>query len=493
MKKQEINILWLKRDLRLRDHLPLQRAMDEVFPLLIIYCFEPSVIANPQYDVRHWRFVWESLKDFNGQLESFSGKVYVFHSEVLDVFSGLLERFTIRSIFSHEETGLKVTYDRDKAVTKFCKTNKITWQEFQNNGVVRGLRNREGWFENWYKLMVQPIEKADWTKYIPCLLEPEFYEKIRGESLPETFKQPEPAFQPGGESKAFKYLQSFLNSRVKNYSRHISKPAESRRSCSRLSPYIAWGNLSVRQVYQIAKATKKGSPFKFGFKGFMERLRWHCHFIQKFEMEDRMEFESINRGYDALEKNDNRTLLEAWKKGQTGYPLVDACMRCLIATGYINFRMRAMLASFLTHLLWQHWKEGADYLASLFLDFEPGIHYPQFQMQAGVTGINTVRIYNPVKQSLDHDPEGLFIKTWVPELAVISAPLIHQPWNITPLEAKIYHFQPGKDYPQPVVPLEESARVARDKIWGHRKEALVQKERRRILARHTIPRKKRRK
>ncbi|MDZ7756530.1 MAG: FAD-binding domain-containing protein [Rhodohalobacter sp.] len=167
---------------------------------------------------------------------------------------------------------------------------------------------------------------------------------------------------------------------------------------------------------------------------------------------------------------------EAWRTGQTGFPMVDACMRSVNATGYLNFRMRAMLVSFLTHHLWLDWPKGSLHLAKQFLDFEPGIHYSQFQMQASTMGVNTIRIYNPVKQGYDHDPDGTFIREWVDELKGVPTELIHEPWKMSGMEQEMYECRIGVDYPEPIIPdIKESYKHASSVLWSKKGSKEVKK------------------
>ncbi|WP_154856620.1 cryptochrome/deoxyribodipyrimidine photo-lyase family protein [Cyclobacterium xiamenense] len=481
---EEITLVWLKRDLRLRDHAPLKGAIERGLPILLVYVAEPSLLQADQSDNRHWRFVWEGLCDLNQSLAPVGTKVLTLYSEVLAALQTIQRHVRIRYLYSHQETGIRLTYERDKAVTVYCREQGISWCEWPQQGVQRGRKNRSGWSEQWDAFMHQPLEDPDWKR--ATFLNPDRLDFLR-----DLFWQQPPApnpagMQQGGEKKAQRYLRSFLEGRVRDYSRHISKPEASRRSCSRLSPYLAWGNLSVRQVFQATETLRKSGVHAGQIRNFQSRLRWHCHFIQKFEMEPRMELAPINTGFSDYGYDKNPVLLEAWKQGTTGLPLVDACMRCLTATGYLNFRMRAMLVSFLTHQLNLDWREGAAHLARLFLDFEPGIHYPQLQMQAGVTGINQVRIYNPIKQSREQDPEGLFIKKWVPELADIPFPHFHEPWKMSPIEQQFYRFKPGETYPLPVVDPELASKKARDAIWKAQSLPQVKADAKRILAKHTL-------
>ncbi|WP_411895481.1 deoxyribodipyrimidine photo-lyase/cryptochrome family protein [Winogradskyella sp. A2] len=483
--KEHINVVWLKRDLRLQDNEAISNALKIGKPTLLLYVFEHILLNDEHYSERHFNFIKESLRDINEQLRPFNTKVLTVTSDIQSAFNLIQEFYKIDAIYSHAETGLLVTYNRDKEFTRYCRNNIIQWKESKNNGVERGLVNRDNWFENWENYMNQDLEVFQPLEN--QLLSFDTIHQLESVINTADLNTPtETPFQKGGSKMGWKYANSFFENRHEEYMTNISKPEASRTSCSRLSPYISWGNMSIRQVFQKGKALKTGSKDKRHIGAFLSRLRWQAHFIQKFEMEHTMENASVNKGYHKLKKSISEDYQIAWREGQTGFPLVDASMRCLIETGYVNFRMRAMLVSFFTHILWQPWQDASAHLSQQFLDFEPGIHFPQLQMQAGETGINNLRIYNPTVNGHKHDPDAVFIKKWVPELALLDTAFIHEPYLMTELEQGLYNFKLGKDYPYPIVDIKENRKRASDILWNMKKDPEVVRESNRILKRHTI-------
>ena len=481
MSKQEINIVWLKRDLRSQDHLPLHLAEQSDLPYLIIFVFEPLMIAYPDTSLRHLQFQYQSIIQLNKKLIAYNKEVVVLNTDMATVLDTIQSQYTIKTIFSYQETGIQLTYDRDQLVKKYCQVNQIAWKESQRDGIVRGIKNRVGWDKQWYATMHQPVMVNQFKAQAYLPLNHTFH---LSDTLIASLTTYPSSYQPAGEDFAFKYLQTFVSGRGQNYSKHISKPNESRTSCGRISPYLSWGNISIKQAYQFIYNASKETKHKSSFANMLTRLKWHCHFMQKFEVDCSYETKCINAGYELLEHPTNQAYIAAWKEARTGFPLVDACMKCLQETGWINFRMRAMLVSFFCHHLYQDWRAATHHLAQLFLDYEPGIHYPQFQMQAGTTGINTIRMYNPIKQSMDHDPEGIFIKKWLPELRPLPKALLHEPYKMSLMEQEMYEVTIGKDYPFPIVDIELAGKEARKKIWGHKTNDLVGQENKRILATH---------
>jgi deoxyribodipyrimidine photo-lyase len=361
---------------------------------------------------------------------------------------------------------------RDQAIRRWCRENAVIWTETQQYAVQRGHWGRRGWTEFADDFFKQPLKHPQLNQLKALELQTThqaFAFKCR--QLPSSWLGSDNHYQPGGERAAKSELNSFLTERLGQYCFHISKPDTSRVFSSRLSAYLAYGNLSLRSVLH----TLKTQPTSRHQRAFYSRIRWHCHFVQKFESDCRIEFEPLNPAYQALLEEQQASLnpvqqadyFAAWASGNTGYPLVDACMRALLNSGFVNFRMRAMLVSMACHHLQLDWKAVALHLTRHFLDFDPGIHYPQIQMQAGLTGFNTLRIYNPVQQSLKQDADASYIREFVPELSGYPVPLQHQPWLITPMEALMFaELTPG--YANPIIDIKETGRAARERLWRWR-------------------------
>tara|TARA_Y100001978_G_scaffold12117_1_gene9664 strand:+ start:5155 stop:6651 length:1497 start_codon:yes stop_codon:yes gene_type:complete len=449
---QEVNILWFKKDLRLVDNEALLESSKE-FRILPIYVVEKDLWKQKSHSDRQWQFCKECLKDLQKDLEYLGQPLIIRTGNVVEAFEQIKKDFEIKGIYSHQETGDLYTFQRDKEVKEWAQKNNIIWKEYLQFGVFRGTIDRNHWGELWKSHINKEIINKDF-KFQPLEINSE---KIPSDTYFKFNYDPCLGRLKGGRKEGLKRLKLFLNSKISSYSKDISNPQKSYFSCSRLSPYITWGCISLREIFSEVNKLKDNNS-----QMFKSRLFWHCHFIQKLESEPELEFREFHPYFSNLRESNNY-LIELWSTGKTGFPFIDACMRSLNHNGWINFRMRAMLMSFASYNLWLPWQETGMKLAQKFVDYEPGIHWCQCQMQSGTTSININRIYNPIKQGKDHDPDGIFIKKWVPELREISKTFIHEPWLINSQED--YEIIKYTNYISPIVDIKKSSDLARKVLY----------------------------
>jgi deoxyribodipyrimidine photo-lyase len=494
-----IQLVWFKRDLRLHDHAPLAEAARHG-PVLGVYLFEPGVLGAPDADAQHLAFVADCLAELRARLRRRGSELLLRTGEAVAQLEQLVTTLPVAAIWAHEETGNAITYARDRRVRAWAKARALPLHERPSGGVVRRLATRDGWAERWESVVRTPVVRPParfaplpWAVHESGLTAPLSGEPPTAEDVGVRAHAPRTHTLRGGERAAHALLASFLETRGVDYRRAMSSPVTAFDACSRVSPYLAFGALSGRQAWQAAqrraselRAVPDADPrWRASLRSFSARLMWRDHFIQKLESEPRIEHEPFAVAYaDLRPVEPDAERLAAWIEGRTGYPFVDACMRALRAEGWLNFRMRAMLVSFASYHLWLPWQATAVALAPHFLDYEPGIHYSQFQMQSGTTGINTARIYNPYKQSGEHDPTGVFIRRWVPELAGVADDDIHMPHAMPGLMAQLSGLRLGRDYPYPLVDHAVAYAEAKARLYAVRESVAARAEARVVYARH---------
>ena len=487
---------WIKRDFRLDDNAALHAALDECSQVVPVFFLEPDIYLAQDASAFHLHAQLTALIDLQRSLRIRGAELLIVQSNLPQGFSLLRQHIQFTYIFSHEETGAAVTFKRDIAVKRWCDAESVIWQEIPQSGVVRRLSSRDNRQQYIARRLFdseplaaptaipQPLLPALIINEHDCKRIPQFYE-LAPQLLDERIQWA--SVQVVNERRAQRTLDSFLHERGLGYRGGISSPNKAFFYGSRLSPHIAWGTISLRRIFsrlhqrlteldellEEEPDNKLAQRWHKSLESFRSRLFWRDHFVQRLESASWMESRPLNPAYEQLEFSQDPARLETWINGTTGFPLVDACMRCLQATGFLNFRMRAMVVNFACFGLHIHWRDLQYPLARLFADYEPGIHFSQIQMQAAIVGINTIRVYSPLKQLMDQDPECQFIKRWVPELR-----------NFSTEQIACHETMALPNYPAAIVNTEQNIRLMKEQISAIRKSEEGRENEQQVLIKH---------
>jgi deoxyribodipyrimidine photo-lyase len=455
-------VVWHRDDLRVTDNAALTAAATDgtVHPLFI---FDPHFYESPSVCDARLEFLHESLDELATAYQRRDGDLSYRHGSPGEIIPELLDSDIADRVYLNATTTAGYARDRDQALA-----GRDDVSVFADDGIVRDGPSRDDW-----QAQAETYFEAD-THDPPETVT----DRLRSETDIETITAEYDVSSTksrqfrGGCFRAQDRLFSFTTN-IDRYVGGISAPIEAEERTSHLSAYFKFGCLSPREAYQYVQAN--GADGR-AVEMFTSRLFWNRHFTQKLADNPAATERAVNPVFRGMNRtHHDPDLSEAWKRGETGFPMVDASMRALRETGWLNFRMRAMCASFYTYILRCWWKEGADWFYRHLVDADPAINYQQWQMQSGLVGVHPLRIYNPRKQVRENDPEGQFVKKYVPELSDLPATFLDDP-SKTPLAVQDEHdVHIGEEYPYPVVDFEQRRTDAREtwsKLADRAREAL---------------------
>lgn len=452
-----MHILWFRRDLRLNDNesVALATAFNaEALPCFII---DPWFYEQSDFGKARVRFLFDSLENLDCNLRSSGSRLYLFEGNSLNILQELTRQLIQQGhkpkLFFNRDVQVEYGIERDKAIINFYQQLNLDSYIGLNNFLQTDDDHRDQWFNEYYTYVRQPphptsthINTPQLSFNLPQVTFAELKQKYHA------FKETQRVYFKGGETQAQATLNSFLTKRFHGYHWKLSRPwLAQQKATSHLSPHLAFGTISVRNVYQRTKARAAEltcqPKAEFSLKAFRDRLRWHDSFTQRLYFHPEIAHTNPYPEFDEYYRPDELTqqqqeLFHAWTLGLTGFPLVDASMRQLKTMGWMNFRMRAMCATFLTINCGVSWHHGARHYMNYLVDGDLAINNWQWQMQAGITNplSDTFRIYNPNKNIEEKDSDLRFIYHWVRELLGYSVPEIIQGKYIG-----------NSSYPQPIL------------------------------------------
>ncbi|MDP4164511.1 MAG: FAD-binding domain-containing protein [Bacillota bacterium] len=421
-----MNIVWFKRDLRILDHQPLTEAVKfgEVLPLYVV---EPSLWGAGDLSRRHYQFVLESLQELKEEMLHRGATLLSVIGEMEEVLEQLHATYGFFRLFCIHESETTWSKNRMERVRNWMSEHQLplhVYDELDYSGKTKSEIKK-----NWEKY----IHGAEWEapNHIPL-----------AENIPKGFS---PALtklqlfsvqgdtirfgQVGGESMGAETMQSFVEGRCEQYQEHYRKPLQASFSSSRISSYLAWGNISLRSSVRIVEKAMAEAPFEHKQQLILFQKKLYANFVAKhaFENHPGMDEKSIDPISDGFRVADGQRLKQL-QLGMTGIPIIDAAMRCLLKTGWLPFEMRSLIVAFACNTLLLEWQAVSQMLSGLFLDYDPGIHFYQMQYFSGTSSEKSFKVINAIALGKTIDPEGAFIKRYVSELKDVAKEYIHEPW-----------------------------------------------------------------